>query len=59
VRAKLPRLPLEMDDHDFSLRRQAPALGEHTGEILGELGLKPAEITALAERGIVTMSKKS
>ena len=59
VRAKLPRLPLEMDDHDFSLRRQAPALGEHTGEILGELGLKPAEIAALDERGIVTMSKKS
>ena len=59
VRAKLPRLPLEMDDHDFSLRRQAPALGEHTGEILGELGLKPAEIAALTERGIVTMSKKS
>ena len=59
VRAKLPRLPLEMNDHDFSLRRQAPALGEHTGEILGELGLKPAEIAALAERGIITMSKKS
>ena len=55
----MPRLPLEMDDHDFSLRRQAPALGEHTGEILGELGLKPAEIAALDERGIVTMSKKS
>jgi len=59
LRAKLPRLPLEMDDHDFALRRQAPALGEHTKEILSELGLKPAEIAALAGRGIVTTGKQS
>ena len=45
--AKLPRLPIEMGDHDFGLRRQAPALGEHTQEILAELGLTPAEIEAL------------
>ena len=57
--AKLPRLPIEMNDHDFRLRRQAPGLGEHTAEILGELGLTPAEIKALAERGVVTMSEKS
>jgi crotonobetainyl-CoA:carnitine CoA-transferase CaiB-like acyl-CoA transferase len=53
VTAKLPRLPIEMGEHDFGLRRQAPALGEHTGEILAELGLAPGEIAALAKRGII------
>ena len=54
VRAKLPRLPIEMDDHDFGLQRQAPALGEHTAEILSELGLAPAEIEVLRKRGVIT-----
>jgi len=54
VRAKLPRLPIEMNDHDFSLRRQAPGLGEHTDEILRGLGLAPSEIAALAKRGVIT-----
>jgi crotonobetainyl-CoA:carnitine CoA-transferase CaiB-like acyl-CoA transferase len=54
VRAKLPRLPIEIGDHDFALQRQAPGLGEHTAEILAELGLAPAEIAALEKRGIVT-----
>jgi crotonobetainyl-CoA:carnitine CoA-transferase CaiB-like acyl-CoA transferase len=34
--AKLPRLPLEMGDHAFTLRRQPPGLGEHNAEILAE-----------------------
>jgi crotonobetainyl-CoA:carnitine CoA-transferase CaiB-like acyl-CoA transferase len=58
VRAKLPRLPIEMGDHHFALRRQAPALGEHSAEILAELGLAPGEITALAQRGIITAAGK-
>jgi crotonobetainyl-CoA:carnitine CoA-transferase CaiB-like acyl-CoA transferase len=53
--AKLPRLPVEIGDHDFALRRQAPALGEHTAEILGEIGLAPAEIEALTRRGVITV----
>ena len=48
VRAKIPRLPIEIGDHDLALRRQPPAIGEHTAEILAELGLAPAEIDALA-----------
>ncbi len=56
-RTKLPRMPMEIGEHDLALRRQPPAIGEHTAEILGELGLAPAEIAALAESGIVTTAK--
>ncbi len=59
LRAKLPRLPLEMGDHDFGLRRQAPGLGEHTAEILGEIGLPQSEIAALSKSGVVTVKEKS
>ena len=55
--AKLPRLPIEMNDHDFGLRRQAPDIGEHTGEILAELGLAESEIAAVAKRGIVSLDQ--
>jgi len=58
VRAKVPRLPVEVGDHDFALRRQAPAIGEHSAEILAELGLAPAEISALNRRGIITAGAK-
>jgi crotonobetainyl-CoA:carnitine CoA-transferase CaiB-like acyl-CoA transferase len=54
ARAKIPRLPIEIGDHDFALRRQAPTLGQHTAEILAELGIAPSEIAALRKRGIVT-----
>jgi len=54
VHAKIPRLPIEIGDHDFALRRQAPAIGEHSAEILAGLGLSRAEIEGLMTRGIVT-----
>src|SRR5229473_8704003 len=38
------------------LRRPAPALGEHSAEILGTLGLDPGEITGLAREGIIGVS---
>jgi crotonobetainyl-CoA:carnitine CoA-transferase CaiB-like acyl-CoA transferase len=55
VRAKIPRLPVEIGDHDMALRRQAPEIGEHTVEILAELGLPHSEIEALGRRAIVTL----
>jgi crotonobetainyl-CoA:carnitine CoA-transferase CaiB-like acyl-CoA transferase len=53
--AKIPRLPVEIGDHDLALRRQAPAIGEHSAEILAELGLAQSEIEALSARNIVTV----
>src|SRR5437016_1090747 len=38
------------------LRHPAPALGEHTAEILGSLGLDRAEIEGLAREGIVRVA---
>jgi crotonobetainyl-CoA:carnitine CoA-transferase CaiB-like acyl-CoA transferase len=57
VRAKLPRLPIEIGEHDFALRRQAPAIGEHTAEILAVLGFARHEIAALATRGVVAVKE--
>jgi crotonobetainyl-CoA:carnitine CoA-transferase CaiB-like acyl-CoA transferase len=53
VTAGLPRLPIEMSEHDLGLRRQAPAIGEQTVEILRESGLEQADIDDLHEGGIV------
>jgi crotonobetainyl-CoA:carnitine CoA-transferase CaiB-like acyl-CoA transferase len=54
--AKLPRLPIEIGTHDFALRCQAPAIGEHTAEILAELGLARHDIAALATRGVIAVN---
>jgi crotonobetainyl-CoA:carnitine CoA-transferase CaiB-like acyl-CoA transferase len=59
ARAKIPRLPIEIGNHDFALQRQAPALGQHSTEILAELGVAPDEIAALAKRGIVTAGDRT
>jgi len=45
----IPRL----SDTPGRLRRPAPAIGEHTAEVLSGLGLGEAEIAALAREGIV------
>jgi crotonobetainyl-CoA:carnitine CoA-transferase CaiB-like acyl-CoA transferase len=57
TRTKIPRLPIEIGEHDLKLRRQAPAIGEHTAEILAELGLTNAEIESLNKRHIVATKK--
>ncbi len=55
VTAKLPRIPLEMGDHDFGLRRNPPQIGEDTTELLIELGYTKDEITKLVDEGVVAV----
>lgn len=49
-----PRPAARFSETPAGIRRQAPALGRHTREILAELGLSEADIDALADEGAVT-----
>jgi crotonobetainyl-CoA:carnitine CoA-transferase CaiB-like acyl-CoA transferase len=51
--AKLPKLPVHSTAFTMGLRRPAPTLGEHTREVLRELGLETDEIDALASRRVI------
>ena len=53
------RPPERMDDTPSEIRRPAPTLGQHTGEVLRELGLADEEITRLARAGILGDSNPS
>ena len=53
IRTRLPKLPIEMGHHDFTLRMQPPALGEHTREVLAGIGLSEMEISHLEAEGVV------
>lgn len=50
---RMPALPIEMSGHHFGVRRQAPEIGQHTLEILVELGLEKKEIEMLRDREVV------
>ena len=46
-------LPLAVDGQRATARRPAPLLGQHSDEILRELGFESSEIAALQERGVI------
>jgi crotonobetainyl-CoA:carnitine CoA-transferase CaiB-like acyl-CoA transferase len=50
---KVPLLPLTLDAQRPGVRLQPPRLGEHTGELLRELGYGTAEMETLRSRRIV------
>lgn len=52
-RVKFLNVPLEVDGVRGSLRRPAPTLGQHTDEVLAEIGYSPAEVQALRAAKVV------
>ena len=53
VEGKVPNIgfAVKLSGTPQQVRRHPPLLGEHTGELLAELGLGAAEIAALQEQG--------
>ena len=58
-RANIPGLPLEMGDHKFAARTQPPQKGEHTRDVLTDLGYSATEIAAWIADGVALSSDKS
>jgi len=52
---KVPRLPIEIDGADFSVRRDPPRPGADTSEILRDLGFDDGAIEALKAAGVVSV----
>ncbi|MDQ2959480.1 MAG: CoA transferase [Candidatus Dormibacteraeota bacterium] len=50
---RMPGSPIKLSRHSATVRRPPPLLGEHTGEVLGELGYTVGDIADLRERGVV------
>jgi crotonobetainyl-CoA:carnitine CoA-transferase CaiB-like acyl-CoA transferase len=53
ARAKLATAPIQFDDEMVEIHRGAPAVGEHTDELLQEAGFGADEIDALRASGAV------
>jgi crotonobetainyl-CoA:carnitine CoA-transferase CaiB-like acyl-CoA transferase len=58
VAGEIPMIanPIKFSETPVQYRRAPPLLGEHTREILGELGVDEAEISKLVESGVVTLA---
>jgi crotonobetainyl-CoA:carnitine CoA-transferase CaiB-like acyl-CoA transferase len=50
---RMPGSPIKLSHHDATIRRPPPLLGEHTAEVLTELGYSDADIAALRDTGVV------
>jgi crotonobetainyl-CoA:carnitine CoA-transferase CaiB-like acyl-CoA transferase len=49
----IPGFPIHFSENSAGARRAAPELGEHTAEVLGELGYSAEEIRGLKEEGAI------
>jgi crotonobetainyl-CoA:carnitine CoA-transferase CaiB-like acyl-CoA transferase len=50
------RTPIRMSETPLAYARASPRLGQHTSEILAELGYAPAEIERLRGDGVIGLS---
>lgn len=51
--ADMPGAPYVLSATPWQVQRPAPSLGEHTGEVLGEIGITPDEVARLFSAGVV------
>jgi crotonobetainyl-CoA:carnitine CoA-transferase CaiB-like acyl-CoA transferase len=49
--ARLACAPMQFDDEQIEIRRRAPEVGEHTDEVLAEVGFSEAEVAELRRIG--------
>ena len=56
---KMVTIPTKLRKTPGGLRRAAPLLGQHTKEILGEIGYSAEEVTELTQAGVVRVSEVS
>jgi len=51
--APIAKAPVWLSETPGSIRRRAPMLGEHTDQILSQLGYSKQAIAALREKGVI------
>ena len=49
--------PVDFHGSPWEPRGTAPSLGQHTAEVLSELGRTPDEVQALIQAGVVVVSE--
>src|SRR6185369_1327962 len=52
-RARLASSPMQFNQHGLVVNRGAPAVGEHTDEVLHEIGMEAREIERLRAAGSI------
>jgi crotonobetainyl-CoA:carnitine CoA-transferase CaiB-like acyl-CoA transferase len=55
--ARMLGFPVRASATPAAIRRPAPLLGEHTAEVLAEIGIAPEEIDRLAAAGTITIER--
>lgn len=51
--ARLATAPMQFDDEAVEVRRAAPGLGEHTDEVLGDLGYSADDLAGMRAAGVI------
>lgn len=55
--AKLPRLPVTVGEHDWDLRANPPGIGEHTLDLLNEIGYSNERLRSLIETEVIATTE--